>query len=336
MIRTPLAFRTSRASRTPWVAAALLSLAAALLPAAAQAQAYPSKPVKLLIPFPPAGGTDIIGRVVAQKLADRWGQGVVVENKPGAGGTIGSDLAAKSAPDGYTLLMATVSTHAIGPLLSKLPYDAQKDFAPISLVADSANVLVVSPKLGVNTVKELIAMAKQKPGALTFASSGNGTNPHLTGELFKLLAGIDLLHVPYKGTALSIPDLANGGVSALFDITVSAVPPIKAGNVKPLAVTSAKRSALFPELPTMIEAGVPGFESSAWFGLFAPAGTPREVVNKVHADVVAVLKDADLRQRFANAGADPVGNTPEQFAAVIRADTEKWAKVIKAGNIKVQ
>jgi tripartite-type tricarboxylate transporter receptor subunit TctC len=317
-------------------AALLLSLAAALLPAAAQAQAYPGKPVKLLIPFPPAGGTDIIGRVVAQKLAERWGQSVVVENKPGAGGTIGSDLAAKSAPDGYTLLMATVSTHAIGPLLSKLPYDAQKDFAPITLVADSANLLVVSPKLGVNSVKELIAMARQKPGALTFASSGNGTNPHLTGELFKLLAGVDLLHIPYKGTALSIPDLANGSVSMLFDITVSAVPPIKAGNVKPLAVTSARRLALFPDLPTVAEAGVPGFESSAWFGLFAPAATPREIVARVHADVVAVLKDADLRQRFANAGADPVGNTPEQFAAVIRADTEKWAKVIKAGNVKAQ
>jgi len=300
------------------------------------AQTYPTRSVKMIVPFPPAGATDIIGRVVAQKLSDRWGQPVVVENKPGAGGTIGSEQAARATADGYTILMSTVSTHAIGPSLSKLPYDAVKDFAPISLVADSANVLVVSPKLGVNSLREFIALAKKQPGVLTFASSGNGTNPHLTGELFKLMAGIDLTHVPYKGTALSIPDLANGGVSSLFDITVSAMPPIKAGQVKPLAVTSAKRAAALPDLPTMAEAGVPGFESSAWFGLFAPAGTPRELINRIHQEVVIVLKDPELRQRFANAGADPVGNTPEQFAAVIKADTEKWARVIKAGNIRVQ
>jgi len=305
------------------------------LPLYAAAQ-YPTKAVRMVIPFPPGGATDIIGRVISQKMSERFGQAVVVENRPGAGGTIGSDLVAKAAPDGYTLLIATNSTHAVAAVLGKPPYDPLKDFTLITLLAHSPNVLVVSPQLGINNLRDLIAAAKAKPGALSFASSGNGTIIHLTGELFKSMAGIDLLHVPYKGTALSIPDIAAGRVSMLFDNIVSAQPHLKTGNVKPLAVTTASRSALMPDLPTMAEAGLPGFESSAWFGLFGPAGLPRDVQARVHEAAVAALNAPDARERLLAAGADPAGNGSEDFARLIRSDIEKWARVIKAGNIKAQ
>jgi tripartite-type tricarboxylate transporter receptor subunit TctC len=306
-----------------------------ILVGAAHAQ-YPVKAVRMVIPFPPGGATDIVGRVVAQKLAERWGQPVVAENRPGAGGTIGSEAVAKSAPDGYTLLIATTSTHAVGPVLQKLPYDALADFTPITLLAHSPNVLVVSPQLGAADVREVIAAAKARPGALSFASSGNGTITHLTGELFKLTAGVDLLHVPYKGTALSIPDIASNRVSMLFDNIVSAQPHIRSGNVRPLAVTTARRAALMPELPTMVEAGVPGFESSAWFGLFAPAGLPAEVRARVHEAALAALNAPDARERLVAAGADPAGDSGEDFVRQIRADMARWAQVVKAADVKVQ
>jgi tripartite-type tricarboxylate transporter receptor subunit TctC len=306
-----------------------------ILVGAAHAQ-YPVKAVRMVIPFPPGGATDIVGRVVAQKLAERWGQPVVAENRPGAGGTIGSEAVAKSAPDGYTLLVATTSTHAVGPVLQKLPYDALADFTPITLLAHSPNVLVVSPQLGAADVREVIAAAKARPGALSFASSGNGTITHLTGELFKLTAGVDLLHVPYKGTALSIPDIASNRVSMLFDNIVSAQPHIRSGNVRPLAVTTARRAALMPELPTMVEAGVPGFESSAWFGLFAPAGLPAEVRARVHEAALAALNAPDARERLVAAGADPAGDSGEDFVRQIRADMARWAQVVKAADVKVQ
>src|SRR2546421_6811250 len=232
---------------------------------------YRATPLRMVVPFPPGGATDIIGRVVAQKRGERLGQRVVVDNRPGAGGSIGSELVAKSAPDGYPILGSTNSTHAVAAVLSKPPYDPLRDFTPIALLADSPNILVISPRLGISSVKELIAAAKAKPGALSFASSGNGTIIHLTGEMFKQMAGLDLLHVPYKGTALSIADLASGRVSMLFDNIVSAQPQLRSGTVKALAVTTQKRSALMPDLPTMSEAGVPGFESSAWLALFGPA-----------------------------------------------------------------
>ena len=288
----------------------------------------------MVVPFPAGGPTDVLTRVVSQKLAERWRQPVLVENKPGAGGSIGADHVAKSAPDGYTLVMATSSTHSIGPVLGKLPYDAQRDFAPIAQVWNAPNVLVVSPALNVSDVKALVALAKAKPGQLNFASSGNGTIPHLSAELFKLLAGIDMVHVPYKGTGLAIPDIARGQVAMIFDSIITAQQHARTGSVKMLAVSTAKRSALLPELPTMIEAGVAGYDSTTWFGILAPAATPREVVARVSGEVAEVMKAADLRERFAAAGAEPVGSTPEALAETIRSETAKWARVVKAAGIK--
>ena len=313
------------------------AVALALFFAASLAHAqFPNHAVHVVVPFPAGGPTDVLTRALGQKLSERWSQPVVVDNKPGAGGAIGSDFVAKSAPDGYTLLMATTSTHSIGPSLQKMPYDPVKDFAPVSQVSNATNVLVVSPKLGVSSVRELVALAKAKPGALNFASSGIGTIPHLTGELFKHLAGVDIVHVPYKGTGLSIPDLANGQVALLFDSIVTAQTHVKIGTVKALAISSPRRSPLMPELPTMIEAGVAGFESETWFGLLAPAATPPDIVARVSADTAAALADAGLRARFAAAGAETVGGTPAQLAERIKADTAKWAEVIKAANVKVQ
>jgi tripartite-type tricarboxylate transporter receptor subunit TctC len=302
--------------------------------AVAAAQPYPQRAVRMVVPFPAGGPTDVLTRVVSHKLSERWRQPVVVENKPGAGGSIGADFVAKSAPDGYTLVMATSSTHSIGPALGKLPYDAQKDFAPIAQVWNAPNVLVVSPALNVADVKALVALAKAKPGQLNFASSGNGTIPHLSGELFKLLAGVDLVHVPYKGTGLSIPDITRGQVAMIFDSIITAQQHARTGSVKMLAVTTAKRSPLLPEVPTMIEAGVAGYESTTWFGILAPAATPRDIVAQVSSDVAAVVQAADVRERFAAAGAEPIASTPEAFAETIRTETAKWARVVKAAGIK--
>ena len=297
---------------------------------------YPQRAIKMIVPFPPAGATDIVGRIVAQKLSERLGQSVVVENRPGAGGTIGSDIAAKSAPDGYTILMATSSTHSVGPALQKLPYDAIRDFAAITHVANVPNVLVVSPKLPVANLKELIAYARANPGKLNFASSGIGTIVHLNGEFFKMLTGVDIVHVPYKGTALSIPDLANGSVAMLFDSLASAMPNIKSGTVKPLALNAPRRSHLLPDVPTLAEAGLPAFDRYTWFGMFAPAGTPPDIVRKLQSEVVAALKAPDLRERFDAVGAEPVGSTSEQFVERIRSDGVRWAEVIRKADVKVQ
>ncbi|HET7670738.1 MAG TPA: tripartite tricarboxylate transporter substrate binding protein [Burkholderiales bacterium] len=312
------------------------ALLALLLAISLQAHAqYPARAVRVVVPFPAGGPTDVLARVVAQKLGSHWSQPVVVENKPGAGGSIGADFVAKSAPDGYTLVMATSSTHSIGPVLQKLPYDAQKDFAPVVHAWSAPNALIVSPVLGVSDVRGLVALAKSKPGQLNYASSGNGTIPHLSGELFKLLAGIDVQHVPYKGTGLSIPDIARGQVAFIFDSIITAQQHARSGSVKLIAVSTARRSALLPEVPTMIEAGVPGYESTTWFGLLAPAGTPRELISKVNGDVGALLKESDVRERFAAAGAEPIGGSPEAFAETIQAERAKWAKVVQAARIKV-
>lgn len=312
-----------------------LLAAVLLLPLAALAQ-YPAKPVHLVVPFPAGGPTDVLSRVLAQKLSERWGIAAVVDNKPGAGGTIGSDFVAKSAPDGYTLVMATSSTHSIGPALQKLPYDPAKDFTPVTQAWSAPNVLVVSPKLDVKDVRGLIALAKSRPGQLNFASSGIGTIPHLSAELFKSLAGIDIVHVPYKGTGLSIADIARGQVAMLFDSIITAQQHARTGNVRMLAVSTAQRSALLPELPTMMEAGVPGYESTTYFGVLGPARLPREVLDKLSADIAAVLKGEDLRARFAAAGAEPVGSSPEAFAALIGAERGKWARLIASAGIKVE
>jgi tripartite-type tricarboxylate transporter receptor subunit TctC len=320
----------------PLIAGLAVVLACAATPAAAQG-GYPSKPLRFVVPFPPGGATDIITRVIAQKLAEQVGQPVVVENRPGAGGAIGSELVAKAAPDGYTLLMATTSTHSIGPTLNpKTPYNVERDFAPVSEVATSTNVLVVSPALGAGSVKELIGIAKAKPGQLNFASSGNGTIVHLTGELFKSMAGIDIVHVPYKGTALAQPDLMSGQVSMLFDNIVSAMPNVKSGKVKALAVTGRKRSPLLSELPTVIEAGVPGFASDTYFGVFVPSATPREIVERLNRELVRAVTSPEVREHLGRQGAEPVGSTPAELAATVKADTEKWARVIRQANVRLE
>jgi len=312
-----------------------LAFAFALAAGSALAQ-YPNRPIKLIVPFPPAGATDIVGRIVAQKLGERLGQSVVVENKPGAGGSIGSDIVAKSVPDGHTLLMATSSTHSIGPSLQKLPYDPIRDFAAITHVANVPNVLVLSPALPAKDVKEFVALAKSRPGQLNFASSGVGTIVHLNGELFKMIAGIDLLHVPYKGTALAIPDVANGNIAMLFDSLASVMPHVRSNKVRPIAVNAPARSQLLPEVPTFAEIGMTEYDTYTWFGMFAPAGTPAAALARVQADVVASLAAPDLRERFAQVGAEPVGSTPQQFTERMLADTAKWARVIKAANVRLQ
>ena len=305
--------------------------------ASAQSAAYPSKPIRLIIPFPPGGATDIIGRTLAQKLSVQLGQTVIVDNKPGAGGTLGSNEAAKAAPDGYTLLLATTSTHSIAPSLYKsIPYSVEKDFAPIAEVATATNVLIVTPNLPVANVAELVLLAKSKPEALNFASSGNGTIVHLQSELFEQVASVKLTHVPYKGTALAIPDLISGQTHMLFDSLVSALPHIKGGKVKALAVTSSKRTPLLPNVPTVIESGLPGYEVNTYFGLFAPPGTPRDIVQRLQREATTAVQSADVKERFASQGAEPVGGTPEALSALIKAETVKWKRVIDAGQIKVE
>ena len=318
------------------ISIALLGAIVVLLPAAASAQAYPSKPIKLVVPFPPGGPLDLAGRAIADHLAKAWGQPVVVDNKPGAGGNIGADLVAKSAPDGYTIVMGALSTHAVNPhLFAKLPYDALKDFAPVTLVATTPNVLVLNPAVKANDVKELIALAKASPGKLSFASGSNGSAGHLSGELFKTLAGIDIVHVPYKGGAPAMQDLLGGQVQFMFDNLANSTAQLKAGKLKALAVTTAKRSSLAPELPTMAEAGVPGFDISTWYGIMAPAGTPPDVVRKLNGEIVKFLGSDEAKEKLKAQGAEPAPMTPEQFDAFIRAEWTKYAKIVKDSGAKV-
>ena len=309
--------------------------------APAQAQTWPSKPVRIVVPFPPGGTTDIVARSIGVELQRMWQHAVVIENRPGAGGNIGADLVAKATPDGYTLLMGTVGTHAINKALfeqngAKMPFDPAKDFVPITLAAGVPNVMVINPKLPVNTVAEFIAYAKARPGQLNMASSGNGTSIHLSGELFKTVTGVYMVHFPYRGSAPAITDLIAGNMNVMFDNLPSALPHIKSGRLKALAVTSRTRSPALPDVPTIEEAaGLKGFDASSWFGLFAPAGTPRTIVDKIQADVAKALAQPEVRERFIAQGADPGGNTSDQFAAFIRAETDKWTRVVKFSNAKV-
>ncbi|WP_300300974.1 tripartite tricarboxylate transporter substrate binding protein [Ferrovibrio sp.] len=301
----------------------------------ARAQAWPSKPVTMVVPFPAGGTTDIVARLVAAKLSEVWGQPVIIDNRAGAGGNIGSAMVAKAAPDGYTLLMGTVGTHAINAsLYAKMPYDVVKDFQPITNVAAVPNMLVVHPELPVKTVKDLIDYGKKNPGKLNMASSGNGTSIHLAGELFKVMTGVQMEHIPYKGSAPAITDLIGGQVQVMFDNMPSALPHVKAGKLRAIAVTTATRSAAMPDLPTIAEAGLPGFEAASWFGMLAPAGTPKEIVAKIHGDVVKLAKSTDLSAKLAQQGAVPVLNTPDEFTAYIKAELAKWEKVVKASGAR--
>jgi tripartite-type tricarboxylate transporter receptor subunit TctC len=315
--------------------AALCAAAFAASPAVAQGT-YPNKPVRLVVPFPAGGTTDILARAAAQKLSEAWGQQVIVDNRPGAGGNIGADIVAKAAPDGYTLLMGTVGTHAINPsLYAKMPYDHVKDFAPVILVAGVPNVLVVNPDLPIKTVAELIAYAKANPGKLNFASSGSGTSIHLSGELFKVMAGVQMTHVPYKGSAPALTDLMGGQVQLMFDNLPSSLPQIKGGKLRAVAVTSTTRAAALPDVPTVAESGLPGFEASSWFGILAPAGTSKEIIAKINADVQKWLASPEAKEKLLGQGANAAGGSPEDFAKHIQAETAKWAKVVKESGAKV-
>jgi tripartite-type tricarboxylate transporter receptor subunit TctC len=312
-------------------------LAAACAVAAGSAFAqdkWPQKPITYIVPFPPGGTTDILARAIAQKLGPALGTTIVVENKPGAGGNIGSDFVAKAKPDGYTIVGGTISSHAINPSIYKtMPYDALKSFQPITLIGTNANVLVVGAASPYKTAQDVIAAAKAKPGTISFASAGNGTSQHLSGELFKSLAGIQMEHVPYKGSGPAIQDVMAGHVPMMFDTTVVAAPHIQSGKVRALAVTSTKRVKSLPNVPTMTEAGVPGYEIVSWQGIFAPAGTPKDVVQRLNAEIVKILKMPDMRERLEALGLEPVGNTPDEFAAFQKAELAKWAKVVKDAKI---
>jgi len=304
--------------------------------AGVSAQAYPTKPIRIVVPFPAGGTTDVLARAAAQKLAETLGQPAVVDNRPGAGGNIGAELVAKSAPDGYTLLMGTVGTHAINPgLYPKLPYDHVKDFAPVILVAGVPNVLVINPALPVNSVPELIAYAKANPGKLNFASSGNGTSIHLSAELFKTMAGVQMTHVPYKGSAPALQDLVGGQVQLMFDNLPSSLALIKGGKLKALAVTSGARAAALPDVPTLAESGLPGFEASSWFGLLAPTGTPSSVIAKLNGEIAKWLATPEAKEKLLAQGANAAGGTAEEFAQFIAAETAKWQKVVKESGAKV-
>ena len=305
-------------------------------PFAAAEAGYPTKPIRLVVPFPAGGTTDILARATAQKLSEALGQQVIVDNRPGAGGNIGTELVAKAPPDGYTLLMGTVGTHAINAsLYSKLPYDHVKDFTPVILVAGVPNVLVVNPALPVNSVQELIAYGKANPGKLNFASSGSGTSIHLSGELFKTLTGVQMTHVPYKGSAPALTDLMGGQVQLMFDNLPSSLAFIKAGKLRALGVTSTTRAAALPDVPTLVEAGVPGFEASSWFGIVAPAGTPRDIVMRINTEVAKWLASPDARDKLSAQGAIAASGSPEDFARHIASETTKWARVVKESGAKV-
>ncbi|KAI3595180.1 BUG/TctC family periplasmic protein [Cupriavidus necator H850] len=299
----------------------------------AQAQAYPSKPIRLVVPFPPAGATDVLGRAIAQKLSEGLGQPVTVENRPGAGSTIGADVVAKAAHDGYTLLLASGSLAIASNLYSKLSFDILKSFTPISLVGHVPHMLVVNPSVPANSVKELIALAKARPGQLSAASQGNGTLSHLELEMFKISTGVDILHVPYKGSNNVMSDLLAGNVSVFFDSVPSSMPLVKAGKLKALGVVGTKRLPTSPDIPTLSEAGLPGFEAKNWFALLAPAGTPKEIVELLNAQVQKAVASPDLVSQLASQGVILEGGTSKQLAALMQNDVAKWGKLVKAANV---
>ena len=313
----------------------LVCLSFTLVPLKAGAQGYPSKPVKMVVGFSPGGGTDILARIVAQKLSDAWGQPVIVENRPGASATIGANLVAKAAPDGYTLAMGQLTPNAIAPaLIRDLPYNATRDFVPVILVGTSPNVLVVNPSLPVKNVAELAALAKSRAGRLTYASSGQGSLQHIAAELFKQRAGVDLVHVPFKGSGQAVIDLISGQVDMNFDSIPAVIQHVKSGKLRAIAVTASKRASGLPELPPIAESGYPDYDLTTWWGIFAPAGTPPEIVARVHRDTLAALGNAELKERFAALSVDPGGGSSRDFADYVQQEIAKYDKLVKELNIK--
>ena len=302
----------------------------------AVAQAWPAKPIKIVAPSTPGDAPDVIARMIADKLTPVLGQQVVVENKPGAGGVVGSDAVAKAAPDGYTLIMGNAGSHGINAAVyTKLPYDIQRDFAPVSQVAVAPNVVVINPAIPATSVAEFIAYAKSQPGKLSYASGGNGSSAHMSMELFKSMAGVDIQHIPYKGSSPALTDLVGGQVAVFIGNMPPTVPLIKGGKLRALAVTTRSRSALMPELPTMAEAGLPGYETVAWFGVLAPAGTPPEIVNRLSVEIGRIARSPEMREKLLAMGAEPVGGSPEEFKLVIDRDIAKWKPLAQKVGIKV-
>jgi tripartite-type tricarboxylate transporter receptor subunit TctC len=314
--------------------ASLLSLTGI---SAATAQGFPSRPIRLVVTFPPGGAPDILARTLAEKITPAWGQSIVVDNKPGAGGNIGAEFVARSPADGHTLVMGTVGTHAInGSLYAKLPYDMVRDFTPVTLIASTPNLLVVNNDVPARNLRELVALARAKPGTLTFGSPGIGTSVHVSGELFNSMAGVKTIHVPYKGRQMAIPDLLGGNITMMFDNMPSALPVVNEGKLRAIGVTSARRSPSAPEIPTLAEQGLPGFEATSWFALFAPAGTPRAVVDRLHTEVVRVFTLPDVKEKLAKLGLDPILGGPDELAKVQQSEIAKWAKVVKDSGAKAE
>ena len=312
-----------------------LGLVVVLVSGPANAQPYPVKPIRMIIPAGPGGGVDTVGRAIGQRLAEALGQPVVFDNRPGAGTMIGSELTARSPPDGYTLLMVT-NSHAINASLYRnLKYDPVNDFAEVTLAAISPYLLLVHPSVPVKNVKDLVALAKRRPGELFYGSAGNGSATHLAGALFTSMAGVNMVHVPYKGGGPAVADLLGGHVQVMFNNVLSMIGLVKADRLRALAATSARRLAVAPELPTVGESGLPGYESGAWYGVLAPARTPPDIVARLNREIVAILKSREVRQRLENDGAEPVGNTPAEFAAIMRSDIAKWAKVVAAAGMRI-
>jgi tripartite-type tricarboxylate transporter receptor subunit TctC len=311
-----------------------VALLAAAVPA--QAQTYPAKPIRWIVPFPPGGGTDITTRTLAAKLSEALGQQMVIDNRPGSGGTIGLAIAAKLPADGYNIATVQLANMGIAPALyKKLPYDPVKDFAPITQAVSATLVLVAHPSFPPRTVKELIALARAKPGSITYGSPGNGTSGHLGSEMIKMAGKVDMVHVPYKGASPALTDLLGGQITIYLSSIPPAVPLVRSGRLKALGVTGAKRNVSLPDVPTIAESGIPGYAVDNWYGVAAPAGTPREMIARLNAELVKILAMPDVRERYANEGSETAPTTPEQFGAFIRAEVEKWGKVVRAANVKV-
>jgi tripartite-type tricarboxylate transporter receptor subunit TctC len=318
------------------IALSLLGSQCASAASDARGAPYPTRPLRLICPFPPGGTTDVVARIVGQGLTEAWGQQVIVDNRPGAGAVIGTEMAAKSPPDGYTVLLGSITTHAVNPALHKLNFDPIRDFAPVTLVVSSPQLLAVHPSVAAKSVKELIALAKAKPGALNYASAGAGTSPHLTFELFKSATGVDVKHVPYKGTGPAITELVGGQVQAMITGVVALMPHVKSGKLRALAVTSRRRVAALAVVPTVVESGIPGFDVSSWFGVFLPAGTPRPIVMKMNGEVRNIVEAPVVRKRLSDLGADPETSTPEEFAAYVRSEKARWSKVVHDTGARVE